>query len=147
MKNLIIKDKKQYLMLLKKLFEKCNSFKIVVPLNKNFLNSNNNSIPLIIQKLLPYSINSENANTWPGTKLSRGQKKNYKVYTFKICPQTFDIMKEYSNFFDANIENKIEYYTSFDEEIQLDISFFRDNNCIFYTTVHEGICMIEKELS
>ena len=147
MKNIIIKDKKQYLIVLKKLFDKCDSFKIVVPLNKNFLNLNNNSVPLIIQKLLPYSTNSENTNTWPGTKISRGQKKNYRVYTFKICPQTFDIMKKYSNFFDLKVEDKIEYYISFDEEMQLDISFFEDNNCIFYTTVHEGIYMIEKELS
>lgn len=56
-------------------------------------------------------------------------------------------MKKYSNFFDVKVENEIEYYTSFNEDIQLDISFFEDNNCIFYTTVHEGICMIEKELS
>ena len=88
MKNIIIKDKKQYLILLKKLFDKCDSF--------------------------------------------------------KICSQTFDIMKKYSNFFDVKVENEIEYYTSFNEDIQLDISFFKDNNCIFYTTVHEGICMIEE---
>lgn len=144
MKNLIIKDKKQYLVVLKKLFDECAFFKIALPLNKNFFNLGNNSIPLIIQKLLPYSTSSENTNTWPGTKLSRGQKKNYKLYTFKICTQTFDVMKEYSNFFNVNIENEIEYYTSFDEEIQLDISFFKNNNCIFYTTVHEGICMIEE---
>lgn len=56
-------------------------------------------------------------------------------------------MKKYSNFFDVKVENEIEYYTSFNEDIQLDISFFEYNNCIFYTTVHEGICMIEKELS
>ena len=55
-------------------------------------------------------------------------------------------MKKYSNFFNVKVENEIEYYTSFNEDIQLDISFFKDNNCIFYTTVHEGICMIEKEL-
>ena len=56
-------------------------------------------------------------------------------------------MKKYSNFFDLKVEDKIEYYISFDEEMQLDISVFEDNNCIFYTTVHEGIYMIEKELS
>ena len=117
MKNIIIKDKKQYLIVLKKLFDKCNSFKMVVPLNKNFLNLNNNSMPLIIQKLLPYSTNSENTNIWLGTKVNRGQKKNYRIYTFKICSQTFYIMKKYSNFFDVKVENKIEFYTSFNKDI------------------------------
>ena len=58
MKNIIIKDKKQYLILLKKLFDKCDYFKVVVPLNKNFFKSflsailNRLSKKPIIQSLL-----------------------------------------------------------------------------------------------
>lgn len=132
-----ISNRKQYLHTLKKLFNKSEYFCIVSPKIEE------DEFPIILSKLLPYCIEFKETSSWQGTKLYKNSKKKYVIYTFNICDSTFEILKVFSNFF----EDKIDYYESFDEEYQLDISFFSHNKkCIFYTIVHEGVCMIDSEL-
>lgn len=132
-----IKNRKEYLHTLKKLFNNSEYFCIVSPQIEE------NEFPIIISKLLPYCIEIKETNSWKGTKMYKNSKKDHIIYTFNICDSTFEILKLFSNFF----EDKIYYYESFGEEYQLDISFFSHNKkCIFYTIVHEGVCMIDSGL-
>lgn len=127
-------NEKEYRKLIKILSDICEYFKLVVPVELD-------EIPSIISNLKSECIDEGYTNTWPGTKVSRGRRKNFKEYKFSISNKSMDILKSYGSF----IKDDNDAYISFDG-YQIDISFYKDDNCVFYTTAHEGICMIDEKI-
>lgn len=127
-------NEKEYRKLIKRLSEICEYFKLVVPVELDEISS-------IISNLKSEYIYEGYTNTWPGTKVSRGRRKNFKEYKFSISDKSMDILKSYGSF----IKDDNDAYVSFDG-YQIDISFYKNDNCVFYTTAHEGVCMIDEKI-
>lgn len=128
-----IKSKSDYYEIINYLFEICDKFKVV----SVYSNGTNIEGLELFDKLKGNFIEEKLVRKWPG--MLKGPKSDMKTYTFN--KETLRSLKEYKNFFEYKIENNIGYYTSFNSDEQIDISFYNRDVCILYTICHEGICI------
>ncbi len=53
-------------------------------------------------------------------------------HTYKCCKNSLSVLRKFNSFFEI--------------EDQMDISFYKENNCVFFTISHEDIAMVDLDI-
>lgn len=124
---------KIYLQLIELLFSKCTMFVIA---------DEYDSLDSFATQLNESIMNTHYSKSWLGTKSSH----KAKIHKFVCDHNSKSLFKKYTCF----ITEKDNAYLTFNEDIQVDISFFTKNDnsekCVLYTTTHEGNVFLLKKL-
>ncbi|MDR1540407.1 MAG: hypothetical protein LBU32_20895 [Clostridiales bacterium] len=88
-------------------------------------------LPPIKKRLTYYLIDRKRVVSWAGTQiLVRYENKKPIEHVYSCCKDSTQILKKY-------------YKSFFDIEYQMDISFFKSNQCVLFTISHESILMVD----
>jgi len=124
-------DKDIYLKMLNILSNYCDNFNIVeyYPDKDESLMSN------VLISLKKYLINKTKVLKWPGTEIMCHSDEDLPIQHEFLCNhKSVNVLTDFSWFFDIEVDGN------------LDISFYRNGECVLYTTCHENICVINVDV-
>ena len=117
-----------YQMMLEHLGKECDYFSLVEPIIDSV--DFPEEIPPTKASLLEFLMKKNRVTSWPGTKIKVAKESKKAVeHIFKCCKSSLCKLYDKDSFYD------IEY--------QMDIAFFKDNQCILFTISHERIMMAD----
>jgi hypothetical protein len=124
-----IENHEKYIALLDILGKECDSVCLVDPLNLGY---DPDHIPISVISLKPYLIDTERVYMWPGTEMEYEREEDKAImYRYRCCEESMGILKKYDSFYDI--------------EADIDVSFFVQDRCIFYTISHETMLFADED--
>lgn len=123
-------NKEGYNKILDYLYKNCEMFYLVEPMadSEDFPEE----LPSPKDNLVEYLIERKRVTSWAGTKIKIKNKKRKAVeHSYRCCKNSVEKLRSYGSFFD------------YDD--QMDIAFFKDNQCVLFAIAHEQIIMIDMD--
>lgn len=123
-------NKERYDKMLDYVCKSCEMFYLVEPI----VNCENfpEELPSPKDKLVDYLKERKRVTSWAGTKIKVRDKKREAVeHCYRCCKNSVDKLRSYESFFDY--------------DNQMDIAFFKDNQCVLFAIAHEEILMVDMD--